>query len=153
MVIRKAQNQDLPAILNLMRQLIEEHRTRDKYYKPFSQYQDLKYYIRDAIADSKKILLVAEDHGAVLGYFIGAIEEAPYFSSEKFIGVVADTAVDKNHRRQGILKLFFQEARRWFQKKKITLVELSVDASNKAAVTAWKNLGFKDYKLRLRLNI
>lgn len=153
MEIRKAQNQDSPAILNLMRQLIEEHGALDKYYKHFSQYRDLKRYIRETIADSGKILLVAEDHGAVLGYFIGVIEEAPYFSSEKFIGVVADAVVDKKHRRQGILKKLFEEALKWFKKKGMCYIELSVDARNKAAVTAWKNLEFHDYKLRLRKSI
>lgn len=150
MQIRKVKVQDLPAILNLMRQLIEEHRLLDKYYKPFSQYRELKDYIRESIKDPEKIFLAAEENNKIIGYFLGAMEEAPYYSSEKKIGAVADAAVEKFSRRKGILRLLFQEALRWFKNKKVKFVELSVDSRNKTAVTAWRNLGFKDYKLRLR---
>jgi len=150
MEIRKAQNQDQPEILNLMRQLIEEHRALDPYYKPFAQYRELKKYVRKAITDPKKLLLIAEEGGEIAGYFLGAIEPAPYYSSEKSIGLVADTAVDKQYRRRGILRSLFQEALKWFQKKQLKVIELSVDARNNAAVAAWKKLGFKDYKLRLQ---
>jgi ribosomal protein S18 acetylase RimI-like enzyme len=152
MKIRKAKNQDWPAILNLMRQLIEEHHALDKYYKSFAQYQKLglKNYIQESIKNPDKVFLVAEENNKILGYFLGTIEEAPYYSSEKKIGVIADTAVEKLYRQKGILRSLFQEALRWFKKENIKFIELSVDARNNAAVSAWKNLGFKDYKLRLQ---
>lgn len=150
MIIRRAKIEDSAMIVALMKQLIEEHRSLDSYYKNFSAYQELPEYIVETINDRNKLLLVAEENNSVIAYFIGAIEEAPYYSSEKKIGVVADTCVDKRRRRSGILVKLFEEALSWFNSKKINYVELSVDARNSAAVAAWKKLGFADYKIRMR---
>ena len=150
MIIRRAKKEDSAMIVALMKQLIDEHRGLDSYYKEFSYYQELPEYITETIKDHNKLLLIAEENDKVVAYFIGAIEEAPYYSSEKKIGVVADTCVDKKYRRSGILEKLFQEALTWFDSKKINYIELSGDARNSAAVSAWKKLGFADYKLRLR---
>lgn len=149
-IIRKAKLEDSAAILNLMKQLIEEHAAVDKYYKPFIKYRGLKKYIADAIKNRGQLLLIAECDGTIAGYLMAAIEEAPFYSSEKFIGVIADTAVDKKYRRQGILKSLFNETLGWLKEKNINYLELSVDARNTAAVAAWRKFGFEDYKLRLR---
>lgn len=149
-MIRKAKIEDSAMIVALMKQLIDEHRGLDAYYKEFSDYQELPEYIAETIKDRDKLLLVAEKNNRAIAYFIGAIEEAPYYSSEKKIGVVTDTCVDKKHRRSGILSQLFEEALSWFNSKKINYIELSVDARNSAAVSAWRKLGFADYKLRMR---
>ena len=149
-VIRKATKDDLAKILSLMRQLIEEHQVLDNYYKSFTQYQGLRDYVLKSIKNRSKLLLVAEVGGRVAAYFIGAIEPAPFYSVAKKIGVVADTSVDKSFRRQGILKMLFQEALRWFKKKKVNYIELSVDLRNKVGVAAWEKLGFVGYKIRMR---
>ena len=150
MIIRVSRKDDSAGIIALMKQLIDEHHQLDPYYKKFSDYQGLPEYIADTIKDRNKLLLVAEENEKIIAYFIGAIEEAPYYSSEKEIGVVADVAVDKKHRRRGILKSLFKKAQEWFEKKGVSYIELSVDARNTEAVIAWKKLGFSDYKLRLR---
>lgn len=150
MIIREANKNDLAGILALIKQLIDQHRQIDPYYKPFKDYRGLKSYIAGAVKDPNKLVLVAEDGDKILGYFMGEIEEAPFYSSEKYIGLVADTCVDKKFRRQGMLKKLFNKAVRWFKEKGINYVELSVDARNKEAVAAWRKLGFSDYKLRLR---
>ena len=141
---------DADQIISLMKELINEHRKIDPYYKNFSEYKGLEEYINETIADRNKLLLVAESGGRPIGYFIGIVEEAPYYSSEKKIGVVADTAVTSAKRRKGVLKMFFTEALEWFSKKGVKYIELSVDSRNKDAVTAWRSLGFEDYKIRLK---
>ncbi len=150
MIIRKITIKDAAVVLDLMKQLIDDHAKLDPYYKKFSDYAELPQYIADTAKDRDKIFLVAESNGKVIAYFIGAIEEAPYYSSEKKIGVIADTVVDKKHRRSGVLKRFFAEALVWFRKKGVHFIELSVDIRNSGAVSAWKKLGFADYKLRMR---
>lgn len=150
MAIRKAKTKDAAGVLALMKQLIDLHRGLDKYYKPFSAYRGLARYIADSAADRKKIFLVAEIDGKIKGYFLGSMEKAPFYSSENYIGVVADAAVDLKTRRQGLLKALFSVAGKWFKTMRVKYIELSVDARNLSAVRAWKKLGFKDYKLRLR---
>lgn len=150
MIVREAQKNDTGQILVLMKQLINEHAALDKYYKPFSKYRGLRDYISGAIKNPDQLLLVAETDGEIVGYILTAIEEAPFYSSEKLIGVVADAAVEKKYRRQGILTVLFKDALKWLGGVGINYVELSVDARNSSAVSVWRKLGFKDYKLRLR---
>lgn len=148
--IRKAEQKDTAAILVLMKQLIDQHAALDKYYKTFAQHRSLKSYVANAIKNSDQLPLVAEINDKVVGYFLAEIQEAPYYSSEKFIGVVADAAVDYKYRRRGILTELFKEAMARFKEKGVNYLELWVDARNAPAVAAWRKLGFKDYKLRLR---
>lgn len=155
MLIRKATIKDSESIISLMKELIDLHAGFDSSYKRFSEYskEDLRTYI-DETADSKdKIILIAEDGKKILGYFIGEITEAPYYSKEKKIGVVADTVVDPRNRATGILTAMLEEAQKWFAKKKVNFVELSVDARNSDAIAAWRKLGFENYKLRLRKSL
>lgn len=155
MIIRKANIKDSEGIISLMKELIDLHAGIDSSYKKFSEYseEDLDGYIKETTADKDKIILVAEDGKKILGYFIGEITEAPYYSKERKIGVVADTVVDPRNRGAGILTAMLEEAKKWFVKKKVNFIELSVDARNSDAVTAWKKLGFEDYKLRLRKSL
>ncbi|MEK7590135.1 MAG: GNAT family N-acetyltransferase [Patescibacteria group bacterium] len=152
MIIRKAATKDAIGILELMKQLIDLHHRLDPYYKQFSQYRNLRDYINEAATSRDKILLVAEEDNAVLGYIIGTIEETPFYATEDKIGAIADATVAEQYRRRGVLRLLFNEALAWFNKKGIKRIELSVDARNEAAVAAWKKLGFKDYKLRMYKN-
>lgn len=153
MIIRKAATKDAIGILELMKQLIDLHHRLDPYYKTFSQYRNLRDYINESIQNRDKILLVAEEDNVIFGYIIGAIEETPFYATEDKIGVIADATISEQYRKQGILRLLFNEALTWFNQKRIKRIELSVDARNEAAIAAWKKLGFKDYKLRLHRNV
>lgn len=151
--IRKAVKEDLGAILKLMRELVDFHYSLDSYYRPAKKFRELRGYITSAIKNPKRILLVAESDNQIIGYFLGSVEPAPVYSSEKIIGLVADACVSKEYRRQGALKKLLEEALKWFSKKSVNYIELSVDIRNEAAVLAWRNLGFQDYKLRMRKKI
>ena len=153
MIIRKATPKDAIGVLELMKQLIDLHHHLDPYYKTFVQSRNLRAYISEAASSHDKILLVAEEDNAVLGYIIGVIEDTPSYATENKIGVVADATVAEQSRRRGILRLLFNEALAWFNEKGIKRIELSVDARNETAVAAWKKLGFKDYKLRMSKNV
>lgn len=152
-IVRKAEKKDAAAILHLMRELISFHYSLDPYYRPASKFSGLSGYIHKSIKDPKKIFLVAESGEQIIGYLLSSVEPAPTYSSEKNIGLIADACIGKEYRRQGVLKNLFQDALDRFKKKDVNYVELSVDFRNTPAVSAWKNLGFKDYKLRLRKKI
>ena len=153
MIIRKATPKDAIGILGLMKQLIDLHHHLDPYYKTFAQYRNLRDYIGETASSRDKILLVAEEDNAVLGYIISVIEDTPSYATENKIGVIADATVTEQCRRRGILRLLFDEALNWFNKKGVKRIELSVDARNETAVASWKKLGFKDYKLRMNRNV
>jgi GNAT superfamily N-acetyltransferase len=153
MIIKKAEKQDVPAILKLIKNLIEFHRRLDLYYKKFSQYRGLRNHILNSLKDKNKIVLVAENRGRTIAYLIGAVEAAPFYSSQKKIGVVNDVCVDEKFRRRGILKKIFKKALAWFRQKSVRVIELSVDIRNRPALTAWKKMKFYEYKLKMKRDL
>lgn len=150
MTIRTATSEDATSISKLMKELVEEHHQRDNYYKPSSRYHGLKKYIHNSLKDENKLMLVAEINDKIIAYLIAAIEEAPFYSSEKKIGVIADTVVNKTYRRRGTLTAMFRFTLDWFRKQEVNYIELSVNSKNQAAIAAWQKMGFETYKLRMK---
>lgn len=150
MTIRKAREGDMPAVLGLMKQLIELHARLDFRYKRFREYRGLKSYIAEAASSRKKLLIIAEEKNRLLGYILCEIEAAPYYFRQKRVVKIADATVHEDLRRKGILRALFKFALEWTKKLGFREIELSVDARNRGATAAWKALGFKTYKLRMR---
>lgn len=150
MTVRHARKGDTDGILRLMRQLIELHARIDRRYKRFKEYRGLKAYILQAVASKNKWLLVAEDNKKIIGYLIVEIEPAPFYFKNRRVAKIADAAVDVRWRRKGALRSMFKTAIKRIAKRGLREIELLVDARNTAAVAAWKALGFKTYKLRMR---
>lgn len=148
--IRKAIKNDVDAILLLMKELVDFHSKIDSYYKSFTAYRGLRSYLYKSLRDENKLVLVAEKDGEIIGYFLGEIENAPFYSKERKIGIVADTAVSKSDRRQGVLKELFKNALTWFKEKGVYYLELSVHVKNQTALAAWRKFGFFEYRLRMR---
>lgn len=46
-----------------------------------------------------------------------------------------------------------KELIKWFKKKKIKFVELSVNSRNKIGIAAWKRYGFFEFEKRMRLDL
>lgn len=153
MEIRNLKKSDLSGLMKLLGKMVEHHRNLDFYYKPFSKYKNLKVEVESWLKDKDSLILVAEDSGALVGYFRIGVEKAPEYVDRDNIGVVDDIFVLKPYRRQRIADRLFKEAIFWFQKKKVKNIELSMDVRNEEAVKFWKKLGFLEYKLRMRLDL
>lgn len=153
MIIREAKKEDLAAVATLAKQMVDYHHRLDDYYKSPADYENLAAELAEELADKNGLMLVAEEDGEIAGYFRGAVEEAPAYTSAKKIGVVYDLVVSPKHRRRKIGERIFRAALEWFRARKIGHLELSVDARNLAGVAFWKNQGFFEYKIRMRLDM
>lgn len=153
MIIRTMKKSDLAGLMALLAKVVDYHRRIDSYYKPFSKFKNLKAEAESWLKDKDLLVLAAEDGGELIGYFRGSAESAPDYVDRDKIGIVYDVFILEPYRRQGIAKMFFAQARKWFLKKRVKNIELNVDARNSAAIKFWKELGFFDYKLRMRLDL
>lgn len=153
MIIRLMQKSDFAGFLDLLEKMVDYHRRIDPYYKPFSKYKDLRIEAESWLKDKDMLVLAAEDGGELIGYFRGSAESAPDYADRDKIGIVYDVFVLEPYRRQGVAEELFGEALRWFRKKKTKNIELNVDARNEAAIKFWRQLGFFEYKLRMRLDL
>ena len=153
MTVRSAENKDTPELITLAKQIIDMHRELDAYYKPSYAYENFDAEVQSWLEDKDTRVLVAEEDGKLIGYIRGVVEDAPTFASVKRIGVVYDTFVAEEFRKKGIGKKLFAELLAWFREQGVKNVELNVDARNPAAIALWRKSGFKDYKLRMRLDL
>lgn len=153
MKIRAADRNDLPFITDLAGKMVDYHRSLDEYYKPLSTYKNLEKELAEELADKDSLFLVVEKDNKIVGYFRGAIEPAPAYTSPKKIGVIYDIYIAEEYRKRGIGEALMKEVLEWFELKNIKNIELSVDARNIAAINFWKKMGFFEYKLRLRRDI
>lgn len=164
MIIREAEQKDLPAITDLAKEMIDYHHAIDPYYKPAAGYKDLQKDLTKELTDKDGLFLVAAaperdeprqgtGREEIVGYFRGSVDPSPGYVTPKRIGTVYDLFVTKNHRQRGVGEQLFKEALAWFQSKKIKHIELNVDARNRAGIEFWKKFGFGEYKIRMRLDL
>ncbi|PIE51978.1 hypothetical protein CSA37_08895 [Candidatus Fermentibacteria bacterium] len=73
------------------------------------------------------------------------ISDYPPVFQRKRCGIISDTFVVENHRREGIGEALFAQAMEWLQKKGIDSVELRVASANPVAKSFWKKNGFTPF--------
>ena len=153
-IIRKAELEDIDAIAELAKQLADYHRKLDRYYKPGSETEsEFKKFLARNMGRRNTRVLVAEIDGRIIGYFIGKIERPnPCFVPEK-IGKISDAFIKEKYRKSGTGRAMFSELLKWFRKKGIKHIELSVDSRNKLGIKVWQNLGFKEFMKKMRLDL
>ncbi|MFA4873095.1 MAG: GNAT family N-acetyltransferase [Patescibacteria group bacterium] len=153
-LIRKANKEDIGAIVRLNSLLADYHHDLDPYWKTGSRVR--KSYRKIFVKELRRRNIryyVAEDKGRVVGYFCALIKAASSTVNTKHIGHIRIGFVQREYRGKGIgreaVKIFLD----WFKQKKIRYVELNVDARNALGVSVWKRFGFKECMKRMRLEL
>ncbi len=114
MEIRKAQEQDIDAILELNRQIGEIHfEQAPQVFCPPSPEE--RAFLLAAIAAEGRLFCVAEQEGAVVGFLTARIdinETIPFLSKEP-ICRIGTVVVDEGRRSQGIGKALIAHCDEW----------------------------------------
>jgi ribosomal protein S18 acetylase RimI-like enzyme len=144
--IRKATLADLPAVVELWKELMDFHSNLDSFFsRSLDGHESFRSWIEKELESDSAELFVAEFSGEVLGYIkIEISNYPPVFELKKF-GVISDAAVAMEYRRNGIGEALFQHAMKWFKEKDIKRVELRVANVNNVALGFWKKMGFAPY--------
>lgn len=160
--IRKARLKDIPAIVNLWKELMKEHdrivlKENPKLKPHIAKKKDAlniqRKYIQKNIRSKNGMVYVAEVEGKPIGYCLVFIEKnIPIFKPEK-IGIMGSFFVKKEFRRMKIASKFRNEAIKWFKKKGIKCISLRVYRGNKYAYSVYNKWGFFDYWTEMRREI
>ena len=108
--------------------------------KNFNEIQ--KRAISKDMKKGKNAFFVANNDGKLVGFISGCIQENPPVMVEKKEGNVWALYVVEEHRGRGLGKKLFAEMKRWFRKKKIKTVRISVAKCNIGAKRMYGALGF-----------
>ena len=160
--IRKGTLKDIPRIVKLWKDFMEEHDcnvikrnklAKEQILKCKTGASKFKSYIINLLKTKKGYLIVAEEDGIIIGYNLAQIKkEIPVFKLKR-IGLIADLYIKKEFRGQRIATLFKNEAVKWFKKRNIKYMSISVYPDNPHAHEIYKKWGFFDYKITMRKKI
>ena len=146
LIVRPAVRADLPRLGRLGALLVDEHHgfderrlipTRERTPADYA-----KFLIRQ-LDDPKAIVLVADDHGDVIGYVYATDEGYDYMSLRGPAGVLQDILVAPEFRRRGVGEQLLQAAMETLKGRGVSQIVLSTAERNADAQRLFARAGFR----------
>ena len=173
MQIRKAANKDIPQLSKLIRKEIEYHQNLAGYYEVLPNF-DWIAYTREKLNGQNELILVADSGENLAGFIDVRIVNFRPQNRLKFMlkrlmfkaskrrslpikparwGVIEECYIIPDYRRKLVGSQLVNRALEWFQANKISRIELSLVALNRAGEAFWKKLGFVVFRVSLSKEI
>ncbi len=148
MIVRKAKKSDIDDIIRLADQLrkteanLDKNLKDDAYLSEIYIERQLKY-----ISSRRKIFLVLEIQGKVVGYVNGYLVENNEIYYKEPVAYLDCLCIDKSVRKQGLGKKLLDEFINAVKKQGIKYVKLNAFEDNIPAVNLYKKEGFEEYSV------
>ena len=141
-MVRKATNNDIPAIAELYR---EQFREMAKLIPNFIKEGDQSVeFLEKTISDDVSDILVYENDGIVVGFILLQAKERPDFDfmlPGKYCYVM-DVIVTESHRNKGFGTALMNSAKVWAKEQNCSFINLDVLVNNHGAIKFYEKLGF-----------
>ncbi|MBQ6367434.1 MAG: GNAT family N-acetyltransferase [Erysipelotrichaceae bacterium] len=147
MLLRKAQNSDIPALLELLKQVnLVHHIGRPDLFDIGTKYTSSE--LETLLADPKRPVFVAEEDGRVLGYCFGIHEQILNDNIRTPIKTlyIDDLCVDERSRGKGIGRSLYNYAVDYARENGFYNVTLNVWECNESAKRFYESLGMQIQK-------
>lgn len=144
--IRPATSADLPRLGRLGALLVETHHIFDPLrFLPTRDRTPADYaaFLVGQLEDADVVLLVADDHGDVIGYSYGAIEGYDWMSLRGPAGVLHDIVVEPNYRKRGVGQMLLDATLATLTERGAPRVVLSTADRNEQAQRLFTRAGFR----------
>jgi len=144
--IRKAVMEDVPAIIEIWKELMDFHKGLDAIFsRSATGHEGFAEFLTSNMEKEDSCVLVAADGEHIVGYCQACISKyPPVLVREKYVEIF-DMAVTKKYQRQGIGRMIIDALRRWYADKDVDRIELKYLTANKSAEEFWTKMGFKPY--------
>lgn len=153
---RKAQKKDFDKLVALQFEAWNYHHRNDSLWSNSQgQSRAIRAVVKDSFFQKHKnyLAIVLTCDKDVVGYATAEIKNKGSAYSEKKIGHIGTVFIDSKHRKLGLGKMAIDYFFKVFKKNNVKTITLNVDVKNKAGVSAWKRMGFKDWRLELRMKL
>ena len=148
--IRRAQAEDIPALLNLLTQVnMVHHRGRPDLFKgPATKYS--AFELQGIVSDERSpVFVYTDDGGRVLGYAFCVFKQVK--NSQLLADVktlyVDDLCVDENCRGQGVGRALYAHVLSFAKAAGCYNVTLNVWAFNESAIRFYESCGMRPQKI------
>ena len=145
-VVRRATEQDLPALGRLGAALVRLHYEFDpqRFMMPHGDLEaGYAWFLGTQLAEADAAIFVAERGGAPVGYVYAALEPQSWQELREACGVVHDVLVDTAARRGGIAAALIEAACEWMRSRGAPRVVLGTAQKNTPAQRLFERLGFR----------
>jgi ribosomal protein S18 acetylase RimI-like enzyme len=145
-VVRPATGADMPRLGRLGALLVETHYAFDaRRFLPTNDRTPADYaaFLVGELTDPDVVLLVADNHGDVIGYAYAAVEDHDYMALRGPSGVLHDIVVDPEHRGRGVGRLLLDAALAQLATRGAPRVVLSTAEQNHVAQRLFAREGFR----------
>jgi GNAT superfamily N-acetyltransferase len=160
--IRRACLRDVETIIKLWKEFLKQHdeivmkgnpRLRPYFIRKNDAAKVMERFVIKNIRSRNAIIHVAEAEGKPVGYALSFIKKNnPVYRLER-MGHISDLFVIKEYRGLGISSMFKNEAVKWFKRKGVEYISLSVSKENRKAHHIYDRWGFLDYRTEMRMKI
>jgi len=142
-LIRKANEQDLNAIVNLLvrnKRLNEEF---DPMLTVTDQIEEVaREYVSEALKDRNSLVLVCEEGGKVVGFLKADVIDRLFYEPRKD-GVIREFYLLPEFRRRGIGRIMVERAYEELRSMGAGIITAEFPSQHKIAVSFYENLGFR----------
>jgi len=148
--VRRATEQDLEAITNLWREMIDLHQEIEPaVWTTIPEANDhARRYFACCIGDADHAVFVAVAGSDLVGYLNAFKEKRPPMLTPPVVGGIGECCVTLAFRRRGAGRLLVAEAMNWFHAQGLALAEVGYAVGNPMAVSFWKGQGFRPYRAK-----
>lgn len=149
MLVRKAEEKDIPRIAELLLQVaaVHAHGRPDLFKRGERKYTDEE--LADILRDPKRPVFVAEEDGTVLGYAfcVDVTHENDNILTPVRTLYVDDICVDEGARGKGVGKTLYNFVREWAKEQGYYNLTLNVWSCNPSAMKFYLAMGLVPQKV------
>ncbi|MFH1591083.1 MAG: GNAT family N-acetyltransferase [archaeon] len=157
--IRKATAQDIPVLLTLWEEFMDDHdgiviksdpMTKAQVARKPDATSAMRRFFSSIIRSPNGLALVVEDDDGIGGYLLADIRpNIPVFAIKR-ICYISDLYIRKPLRRQRWATKMKEMALSWMKKKGVKYVAIGLHSQNKKAYAIYKAWGFSDHHIEMR---
>ena len=148
--IRRAKSRDMAFIVELWKQLSEEHARLDERYALRSEAEIVwARWAGQRLRDEASIVLVAESGSECVGYLLGHAGEAQPIFEQRAYATITDLFVAPEFRRKGVGSKLMEEALAFFRSRDLKHIRLNVLAKDEETRAFYEKQGFGDFLYRM----
>ncbi len=153
MTIEPAKLEDMEGISKLYKALnTDMSRLQPEMFRPAGEDGG---FIRSVLESERDDLLLAREDGRVLGLALVQDKNTPPYPAfiQRRYTYLMDLVVDPKCRRQGVGRALMGAVKEWAKSRNAEFIELGVLAQNEGAIRLYENLGFRDSRKIMQMDL